>query len=178
MNCKGCHANRCYKHILSTYSIHSSTALIAHLADGNSATWHRVHRDIRDEYAKEYPLLKTAIKHGMPYPQRHRLAYYASEFSANTPVNKATRLGFYDAVVLESQDVSSTTFHVLVSLFHRIVPAKRALYYRGLPHWLRPISNRSLPMRPALKVLTLTTSILYIRGSCRTLAHQPQERDH
>jgi len=70
----------------------------------------------------------------MPYPQGHRLAYYASEFSANTPVNKAIRLGFYDAMVLENKDVSSTTFHVLVSLFYRIVPAKRALYYRGLPH--------------------------------------------
>jgi hypothetical protein len=136
VNCKGCHASRCYKHILSTYSIHSSVALIAHLADDASATWHTIHRDVRDEYGRDYPLLKAAIRHGRPYPRGHRFAYYASEFAVATPINEATCLGFYDAGVPENRDVSPITF----SCPRLIVPQDRV------------VEGRSLVQRPSAQV--------------------------
>ena len=153
MNCKGCHASRCYKHILSTYSIHSSVALTAHLADDGSAIWHSVHRDVRDEYAKEYPRLKVAVKHGMPYPRHHRLAYYASEFAVKTPISEATRLGFYDAGVPENRDVSSTPF----SCANLIVPQGHTARASSLP--------QRTDMQAATNTVSERTDISGIEGT-------------
>lgn len=107
MNCDGCHAKRCYKHILSTYSIHSSTALIMNIVNRSGGTWHAFHQAFKDTFAKDYTQLKVAVKYGMAYPLDHRIAYYATEFAVAAPVNKAVRPGFYDTVVLGRKEVGS-----------------------------------------------------------------------
>ena len=119
MQCNGCRAKRCYKHILSTYSIHSSAALTVNYVDRSSNTWHGVHQTFKDTYAKEYTQLKVAVKHGVRYPLVHRLAYYASAFASTTPINKAVKLGFYDVVVLGSKKVSFRFLEDASTLSHR-----------------------------------------------------------
>lgn len=106
MQCDGCHAKRCYKHILSTYSIHSSVALTANHVNRGSGTWHSIHQACKDAYAKQYTQLKVAVKHGIGHPLDHRLAFYASAFASTTPINKAVRSGFYDAAVSDKKKVS------------------------------------------------------------------------
>ena len=101
INCKLCHAGRCYKHILSTYNIHSSGALLARLADGTSKTWHSLHQARRDAYTENYAWIKEMIWTGSPAPLADRLVYFASNFSA-TPVNRALSAGFYDAAEVVS----------------------------------------------------------------------------
>ena len=96
INCLRCHANRCYKHILSTYHVHSAQALKAHLADNTSAEWHNLHKEMKDSYATEYPRLRMAIRNASSYALVHRLAYYASNFASTIPLNQAVTLGFYD----------------------------------------------------------------------------------
>ncbi|KAF9647382.1 hypothetical protein BDM02DRAFT_3129802 [Thelephora ganbajun] len=96
INCLHCHANRCYKHILSTYHVHSTQALKADLADATSTLWHNLHKEMKDTYATKYPQLRVAIRNGSCYPLGHRLAYYASNYAPTTPLNQAVSLGFYD----------------------------------------------------------------------------------
>lgn len=110
VHCSGCHAKRCYKHILSTYTIHSSLALMVHHVHHSSNTWHCFHQDFKDAYAKEYAKLKMAVKHGMEYPLSHLLAYYASEFVPAAPINKAVKLGFYDIAISSDDGVSFYLF--------------------------------------------------------------------
>lgn len=110
VHCHGCHARRCYKHILSTYCIHSSVALAINHVNRSGDTWHGFHQAFKDTYAKDYTQLKVAVKHGIGYPLDRRLAYYASTFASTTPINKAVRLGFYDVVVPGSEKVRCRFF--------------------------------------------------------------------
>lgn len=96
INCRGCHANRCYKHILSNYHVHPAQALKADLADPTSTLWHNLHKEMRDTYAKNYPQLRVAVRAGSNYPLVHRLVYYASNFAPTAPLNQAVTVGFYD----------------------------------------------------------------------------------
>ena len=96
INCKLCHANRCYKHILSTYNIHLSGALLSSLADITCKGWHALHQTRRDTYGENYAQIKTLIRTGSPASFADRLVYFASNFSPTTPVNSALSPGFYD----------------------------------------------------------------------------------
>ncbi|KAF9789454.1 hypothetical protein BJ322DRAFT_1000873, partial [Thelephora terrestris] len=99
INCKSCHANRCYKHILSTYNTHSSGALLTRLSDDSSKMWHSLHQLRRDSYTEGYAWTKEMIRTGSPAPLADRLVYFASNFSA-TPINRALFAGFYDAIAV------------------------------------------------------------------------------
>ncbi|KAF9642434.1 hypothetical protein BDM02DRAFT_3193270 [Thelephora ganbajun] len=96
INCLRCHANCCYKHILSTYHVHLAQALKADLADATSTLWHNLHKEMKDTYATKYPQLRVAIRNGSRYPLGHCLAYYALNYAPTTPLNQAVSLGFYD----------------------------------------------------------------------------------
>lgn len=96
INCKFCHAGRCYKHILSTYNVHSSEALLVSLADNTGKTWHALHQSKRDAYGENYAWIKTMVRMGSPASLTDRLVYFASNFSSTTPINQAVSPGFYD----------------------------------------------------------------------------------
>jgi len=94
--CRRCHANRCYKHILSTFHVHPAQAVKVDLADSTSTLWHNFHKEMRDTYTTNYSTLMVAVRAGSSCPLNHRLAYYAEEFVPTTPLNQAVTLGFYD----------------------------------------------------------------------------------
>ncbi|KAF9777832.1 hypothetical protein BJ322DRAFT_1114761 [Thelephora terrestris] len=106
INCQGCHANRCYKHVLSTYHIHSAQALRAVRADTTSTLWHNLHKEMKSTYPKNYLQLKAAVKNGLKYPLVNRLAFYASNFAPAAPLNQAVALGFYDMAENGVQEVT------------------------------------------------------------------------
>jgi hypothetical protein len=110
--CRGCHANRCYEHILLTYQIHSAQAIQAYVADATSARWHALHREVKSAYAHSFPQLRAAIRDGSEYKLSHRLVYYASNFASTTPLNQAVTLGFYDAPGMEIATVLSPIPHI------------------------------------------------------------------
>ena len=83
---------------------------MVHHVHRNSDTWHGLHQDFKDAYAKEYAQLKMAVKHGMEHPLSHLLVYYASEFVPAAPINKAVKLGFYDIVISSGDRVSFFLF--------------------------------------------------------------------
>lgn len=110
IRCRGCHANRCYKHILSTYHAHSAKALSASLADTTSIRWHNLHQETKDSYTRGYPQLRAAVRSGSSCALSDRLAYYASNFGSATPLNQAVTLGFYDASLDEINTVFVLSF--------------------------------------------------------------------
>jgi len=135
INCKRCHANRCYKHILSTYHIHSAQALKAHLTDTTSTRWHNLHQEMKDMYTKNYPQLRAAVRDGSNYALSHRLAYYASNFASTTPLNQAVTLGFYDAPAAGITVVSFPPFPNIATYF---CLHSDTIRYSKLPHFAAP----------------------------------------
>lgn len=140
INCQGCHANRCYGHILTTYHIHSVEALRTSLADITSALWHNLHRQRRNAYTKEYPQLRAAIGNGSSYPLVHRLAYYASNFAPFKPLNQAVTLGFYDT---PTNIVQSHRSSVQQCVTHLPMPFRRS----NRPHFAAPYRGQPQPHR-------------------------------
>ena len=118
INCKLCHAGRCYKHILSTYNDHSSEALLASLADNTSKEWHTLHQLKKEAYGGNYAWIKTMIRTGLPVSLTDRLVYFASNFSSIMPINHAVSPGFYDpAEVVSLSVVFLETSHPLTHFF-------------------------------------------------------------
>jgi hypothetical protein len=97
LNCKSCHASKCYQHILSTLNIHSSQAiLVYYTTESSSEAWHQHHIDLKHDYSESYPRLLSNMLSGDYHPLNHRLTYFAHRFSAADPVNRNTARGFYD----------------------------------------------------------------------------------
>lgn len=97
LTCKGCHASKCYHHILSTFHIHSSQAvLVYHTTKSPSDVWHGHHLDLKHDYLESYPRLLSSMLTGSYHPLKHRLAYFALHFSTGDPTNRNTVRGFYD----------------------------------------------------------------------------------
>ncbi|KAF9790994.1 hypothetical protein BJ322DRAFT_419660 [Thelephora terrestris] len=117
LNCKNCHASRCYEHILSTLNIHSAQAiLVYYTAQSPSEAWHKHHVDLRQDYLKSYSTLLSNMLSGSYHPLNHRLAYFAHHFSATDPVSKNTLRGFYDGdMIAVSKFSPSYLTHYIVS---------------------------------------------------------------
>ena len=108
LNCKNCHASKCYEHILSTLNIHSAQAiLVYYTTDSPSEAWHKHHVDLRQDYSKSYPRLLSNMLSGNHHPLNHRLAYFAHHFSTADPINKNTLRGFYDEGEIAVRQFSS-----------------------------------------------------------------------
>lgn len=88
INCKKCHAAKCFRHILSG-NVHSSEALLASAADSDSTTWHQIHQIARQ---RSVPSRLQEEPVGMA----ERLVYFASNFSSTLPVGSEASVGFYD----------------------------------------------------------------------------------
>ena len=89
INCRRCHAAKCFWHALDG-NVHSSEALLASRADPNNTTWHQLHQAAR---RRDIPSLQTW---GQPVGMAERLVFFASNFSSTSPVNSETSVGFYD----------------------------------------------------------------------------------
>ena len=89
INCKKCHAAKCFRHILEG-NVHSSEALLANAADQDSTIWHKLHKNARQ---------RTIPSHD---PQRQsaaiteQLVSFSLNFSSISPVNSEMSAGFYD----------------------------------------------------------------------------------
>jgi len=100
INCKRCHAAKCFRHTLSG-KVHSSEVLLASAADTDDTTWHRLHQSAR---RRNVPSLQTW---GQPIGMAERLVFFASNFSSTSPLNSETSIGFYDGRGLEVWPVIS-----------------------------------------------------------------------
>ena len=89
INCKKCHAAKCFQHILNG-NVHSSEALLATVADSDSTAWHQLHLNARQ---RNVPSRRTSAP---TVDVVEQLAFFALNFSSTSPVNGETSAGFYD----------------------------------------------------------------------------------
>lgn len=89
IHCKGCHASKCFRHILKG-KVHSSEALLAVVADPSGTTWHQLHGAARHRDTPEH------WTQGQSVGTAKRLTFFASNFSSTSPTNDETSVGFYD----------------------------------------------------------------------------------
>jgi hypothetical protein len=89
INCRKCHAAKCFRHILKG-GVHSSEALLAVAADPSGIVWHQLHHAARQRDAPSH------WTQGRLVGLAERLLFFASNFSGTSPVNGETSVGFYD----------------------------------------------------------------------------------
>lgn len=94
INCKMCHAAKCFRHVLRG-NVHSAEVLLANAADPNSTIWHQLHKTARQ---RNVPTLEPWEQ---PVGMAERLVFFASNFSSTSPANSETSVGFYDGQGLE-----------------------------------------------------------------------------
>ena len=89
INCKKCHAAKCFRHILNG-KVHSSEALLANAADSDSTAWHQLHLTARH---RDVPSRMTQRQ---PIGIAEQFVFFALNFSSTSPENGETSVGFYD----------------------------------------------------------------------------------
>jgi hypothetical protein len=89
VNCKKCHAAKCFRHILDM-NVHSSEAILAVAADPSGIVWHQLHQNARQRDLPSHWIQRQ------PVGLAERLVFFASNFSSTSPVNGETSIGFYD----------------------------------------------------------------------------------
>lgn len=94
INCKKCHAAKCFRHILNS-NVHSSEALLANAADSDSTIWHQLHLAARQ---RDVP---SRLTQRQPVGIAEQLVFFAVNFSSTSPVNGETSVGFYDGRSLQ-----------------------------------------------------------------------------
>jgi len=92
INCKGCHAAKCFNHILDG-CVHASEAILAASADPESTTWHGLHQVAKNRQIRVVP--GPSGTGGVPQ-LRIRLVYYALNFACSHPPKSWMTSGFYD----------------------------------------------------------------------------------
>ncbi|KAF9642821.1 hypothetical protein BDM02DRAFT_3192626 [Thelephora ganbajun] len=95
INCKKCHAAKCFRHLLGG-NIHSSEALLASVADSDSTIWHQLHLAARQRN------VPSCWVQGQSIGIAEQLAFFALNFSSTSPVNGETSVGFYDGHGLQT----------------------------------------------------------------------------
>ncbi|KAL5529720.1 hypothetical protein ACEPAG_5705 [Sanghuangporus baumii] len=113
INCKKCHAARCFKHILD-YGFHVADALKLLLSDASHETWHSKHTKISRKIwaAKTADVLK-AEEMGEPCDMRVALVLYAEKFTSCRPTSNKVKYGWYDtAFRLKLEKTSTSTVTV------------------------------------------------------------------
>ncbi|KAF9642261.1 hypothetical protein BDM02DRAFT_3273532 [Thelephora ganbajun] len=92
VNCKKCHAAKCFLHILQG-SVHASEALLANAVDSGSTIWHKRHQEARER--DTLPLARLSLVHELDPSDRR--VFFARYFSTASPLEPGMRIGFYDA---------------------------------------------------------------------------------
>lgn len=152
VNCKKCHAAKCFSHILGGLA-HASEALLANAADSESTAWHKLHQEARER--KEHPVTSLPLVHGLNALDRR--VFFGRHFLSTTPLQSDMQLGFYDIstqyttsvspfahmkIIPHKQDISLLRSHIPMRRPHPLMrhdPLHRP-HYRGLvqpPPWRR-----------------------------------------
>jgi len=92
IECRGCHAAKCFLHILEGH-IHASEAILFVASDREGVAWHNFHQTAKNREIRVVPE-QFPICH--PPSLRTRLVYYASNFARLLPVKSWMKSGFYD----------------------------------------------------------------------------------
>lgn len=98
MRCKGCHASRCFKHLLLE-GVHSAEAILLAADKGNVQYWHERHLAKTKAYvAARDKALEEADRFGIAVPSfKDKLASLAIQFRSCRPANESfTKPGWYD----------------------------------------------------------------------------------
>lgn len=92
VECKGCHAAKCFMHILEGH-VHASEAILSAASDPGGIAWHDFHQKAKNRQirvaSEQFPI-------GTPPTLRTRLVYYAENFAHLLPVKSWMTSGFYD----------------------------------------------------------------------------------
>ncbi|KAL5532641.1 hypothetical protein ACEPAF_4415 [Sanghuangporus sanghuang] len=109
INCKKCHAARCFKHILKC-GFYVADALMLHLSDGTHEAWHSKHAKISKKTwaAKTVDALK-AEEMGGPCDMRVALVLYAERFTSCRPMSNKVKYGWYDTMFHLKPEKTSTS---------------------------------------------------------------------
>jgi hypothetical protein len=102
MSCKGCHAYKCFNHILRQWGIHSAEALHFGVDDDDkNASWHEHHLGrSTDSITMAIERVRIPEKRGSPCSAADRFVKVASQYRSCRPLDpKRTRLGWYDQEV-------------------------------------------------------------------------------
>jgi hypothetical protein len=105
VTCKGCHAAKCFAHILEG-CVHASEAILAAVSDSDSTTWHRLHQEAKNRQIQV--VFGPSAIGGVP-PLRIRLVYYASNFACSSPAKSWMMSGFYDVPAASAIVVSNSS---------------------------------------------------------------------
>lgn len=111
VNCKKCHAAKCFAHILGS-SVHASEALLANAADSTGAVWHKRHQEARKR--KISPV--ASLPRIQEFDSLYRRAFFAQHFSSTSPLEPSMRVGFYDTPLQGSLSVSFRQVHITPSI--------------------------------------------------------------
>lgn len=95
LNCRGCHASKCFEHILET-SVHSATAILSVDSDATHEIWHQHHKGSKAKYKSTLPGLLKAIRAGTSWDLGDRLVHAATHYPIARPLSENTKMGFYD----------------------------------------------------------------------------------
>ena len=97
VNCKKCHAAKCFLHILGGF-VHASEAILASAAESGSAVWHKRHQEARAR--KEHPVAFLLSVCDLNVLERR--VFFARHFSSALPLKPGMQLGFYDTHLVSS----------------------------------------------------------------------------
>ena len=107
INCKKCHAAKCFQHILNG-KVHCSEALLANAADQDSTIWHQIHQTARQRD------IQSCGTQAQPLGIAEQLTFFASNFSSVSPIRSETSVGFYDGHGLQAWSIFVTYELVLM----------------------------------------------------------------
>ncbi|KAL5511133.1 hypothetical protein ACEPAH_4348 [Sanghuangporus vaninii] len=109
INCKKCHAARCFKHILKC-GFYVADALMLQLSDGTHEAWHSKHA----KFSKKAWAAKTvdaleAEEMGGPCDMRVALVLYSEKFTSRRPMSNKVKYGWYDTMFRLKPEKTSTS---------------------------------------------------------------------
>lgn len=125
VNCKKCHAAKCFFHILQG-SVHASEALLANTMESGSAAWHKRHQEARERNV--LPLASLPLVHKLDTLDRR--VFFAWHFSSTSPFEAGMCTGFYDVPL---QDPPSVSF-------------RRYTWHRPASEWDVSLQQTHLPI--------------------------------
>ncbi|KAI5121653.1 hypothetical protein M0805_002729 [Coniferiporia weirii] len=108
LNCKGCHAAKCFRHILAD-GIYASEALAWYAKDDTQEAWHGYHVNSHTREKRRRPedlqqVTQDAEKFGGACDMRKSLVLHARMGGACLPLSANVRMGWYDDGWLSGSD--------------------------------------------------------------------------
>ncbi|KAF9454665.1 hypothetical protein P691DRAFT_656001 [Macrolepiota fuliginosa MF-IS2] len=110
LNCKKCHAAKCFPHLLEGFRMHSMRALLLQEQDTSHILYHSRHIERFSEYDDSKEALLVAQEEGEVYPDFNvHMVYQSLTFQICQPVNNThASLGWYDRLPPKPKNKRST----------------------------------------------------------------------